>query len=84
MGISFDSIEDNRKFAEKFNFPFKLLSDVDRKVGLEYGAARSADEKYAKRVAYLIDHGRIANVYDVKDPANHPAQVLKDATTPSA
>src|SRR6266508_3490552 len=33
VGISFDRPEDNRAFAEKDGFPFRLLSDVDRTVG---------------------------------------------------
>jgi len=39
LGASFDNVEDNRKFAEKFKFPFPLLCDTDRKIGLAYGAA---------------------------------------------
>jgi peroxiredoxin Q/BCP len=76
--VSFDSVEDNKKFAEKFSFPFKLLSDTQREMGIAYGAASASDAKYAKRFAYLIEKGTIKQVYDVKDPANHAAQVLKD------
>lgn len=78
LGISFDSVEDNRAFAEKFSFPFKLLSDTDRKVGVAYGAAASADAGHAKRIAYVIEAGKITRVYQVKDAAGHPAQVLAD------
>lgn len=71
-------MEDNRKFAEKFRYPFKLLSDTKREMGVAYGAANAKDEKYAKRIAYLIDHGIIKQVYVVKDPAHHSEQVLED------
>ena len=64
LGIRFDSVGENRAFAEKFNFTFKLLCDVDRTVGLAYGAADSKDAGYAKRISYLIDgEGRIQRAY---------------------
>ena len=39
LGISFDTVDENRAFAEKFEFPYRLLCDVDRSVGIAYGAA---------------------------------------------
>ena len=54
LGVSFDSLEDNKHFAEKFTFPFKLLSDTTRDIGVRYGAADSADAGAAKRIAYVI------------------------------
>src|SRR5690349_14121281 len=38
LGISFDAPAKNAAFVEKYHFCFPLLSDVDRKVGLAYGA----------------------------------------------
>ena len=38
LGISFDSVEENRAFAEKFDYPFRLLCDTERTVGMAYGA----------------------------------------------
>jgi len=79
LGISFDSVEENRAFAEKFDFPFKLLCDLDRKVGLAYGAADSADAGYAKRISYLIDEqGQIARAYPKVKPDEHLDQILRD------
>lgn len=79
LGISFDSVQENRAFAEKFDFPFRLLCDTTREVGLAYGACDSADAGYAKRISYLIGpDGRIAKAYDSVDPGQHPEQVLKD------
>ncbi len=79
LGISFDSVEENRAFAEKFDFPFKLLCDVDRKVGLAYGAADSKDAGYAKRISYLIDgEGRIQLAYPNVKPDEHLDQILAD------
>ena len=79
LGISFDSVEDNRAFAEKFDFPFRLLCDVDRSVGMAYGAADSPDAGYAKRISYVIgEDGRILHAYPKVDPKAHLDQVLGD------
>ena len=56
-----------------------MLCDVDRRVGLAYGAADSADAGYPARISYLIDpEGRIAKVYAKVTPADHPDEVLAD------
>src|SRR5438034_573761 len=82
LGVSFDTPEDNRAFAEENGFPFRLLSEADRKVGELYETKRAPEEQspgYAKRRTYLIDpDGRIAKAYRVTDIPAHPAQVLED------
>ena len=82
VGVSFDTMDDNRAFAEGNGFPFRLLSDTDRTVGELYETKRSPEERspeMAKRRTYLIDpEGRIAKAYRVTDIAVHPAQVLED------
>ncbi len=54
IGVSFDSPADNAAFAKKFNFPFPLISDTGRKLGMAYGACDSAKDEYARRIAYVI------------------------------
>jgi peroxiredoxin Q/BCP len=79
LGASFDDVDANRAFAEKFKFPFKLLCDVDRKIGNAYGAADGKEPGYARRISYLIGPDRkIVKAYDQVKPAAHPAQVLGD------
>jgi peroxiredoxin Q/BCP len=79
LGVSFDPVPENRAFAEKFHFPFRLLCDVDRTLGLAYGAADAPDAPYAKRISYVIDEqGRIALVYPKVKPAEHLDRVLAD------
>ncbi len=79
LGISFDSVEENRPFAEKFDFPFRLLCDVDRRVGMSYGAADAPEAGYAKRISYVIgEDGRILHAYPKVDPNTHLDQVLDD------
>ena len=82
LGISFDTPADNKAFAEKFDFPFRLLSDVDKAVGTTYQTLRDAGDPYAdypQRISYLIDpDGVIAKAYAVTDPAGHASEVLVD------
>ena len=77
LGVSFDSVDENAKFAEKNKFPFPLLCDTDRKVGVAYGAANSAKDEMAQRIAYLIDeNGKIAQAYPKVDARAYPKEQL--------
>ncbi|HYB99450.1 MAG TPA: peroxiredoxin [Candidatus Limnocylindrales bacterium] len=77
LGCSFDDAADNKAFAEKFGYPFPLLCDTTRTVGLAYGACDSASARNARRITYVIDeHGRIAHALPKVDPTTHIAQVL--------
>ena len=77
IGVSFDTVEENRRFAQKFDFPFPLLCDTDRKIGIAYGAAESAKDEYARRIAYVIDeHGKIAQAHAKVDAASYPREQL--------
>jgi peroxiredoxin Q/BCP len=79
LGISFDTVEANAAFAEKFQFNFPLLSDTDRKVGLAYGACDDPKAQYAKRISYLIGpDGKVRKAYPNVNAATHPEEVLKD------
>jgi peroxiredoxin Q/BCP len=76
--VSFDSVEDNAKFAKKNDFPFPLLCDTDRKIGVAYGAADSAKDEYARRIAYVIDeNGKIAEAHEKVDARAYPKEQLK-------
>ena len=70
--------QERKKFAEKFNFPFTLLSDPQRKLGEQYGASEpGATSGNAKRIAYLIDpQGKIAKVWPKASPATFADEVL--------
>ncbi len=79
IGVSFDPVEDNAAFAEKFGFPFALLSDPDRQVGIAYGACDNPKAAYAERISYVIDEqGRVLRAYPQVDPRIHAAEVLAD------
>jgi thioredoxin-dependent peroxiredoxin len=77
LGVSFDTPEENMKFAEKFRFEFPLLCDVNREIGIAYGAAKTKEDKHANRIAYVIDgKGKVQATYPKVDAANFPEQVL--------
>jgi peroxiredoxin Q/BCP len=77
LGISFDTQKENKAFAEKFDYTFPLLCDVDRKIGLAYKACDSAKDKYAKRFTYVIGpDGKIEQAIDTKDPAGQAAELI--------
>ncbi len=82
VGISFDTPEENAAFRTAQDFPFDLLSDVDRAIGTTYDVLRPPDDPFAdypQRISYLIaPAGVIAARYEVADPAGHAAEVLSD------
>lgn len=75
FGVSADTPESHKQFADKYNLPFTLLSDPDKKVINDYGAAGLL---FTKRISYLIDNGVIVKAYENVDPANHATEILKD------
>ncbi len=78
LGISYDSPEKNRKFAEKNSLPFLLLSDRDHDVAKAVGASRAL-MPFAKRVSYLVDDdGIVLKAYPKVDPSTHAQEVLED------
>jgi thioredoxin-dependent peroxiredoxin len=81
-GACFDSVADNKGFAEHESFGFPLLSDESMTVGRAYGVTRDHEDPPVSkplRVTYLIDPDRIIRqVYAVTDADSHPARVLRD------
>lgn len=76
FGISYDSPKSHKKFAEKYNLPFTLLSDKDKKVAKLYD---SAGVLMAKRNTYLIDSdGKFFKIYKNVDVTTHTKNILDD------
>ncbi len=76
--MSFDTAEENRKFASKYWFRFPLIGDTERKIGIAYGAADGPKDEYARRIAYVIDeNGRIAQAHAKVDARAYPEEQLK-------
>ena len=81
LGASFDDTNANKAFREKFDFPFRLLSDWDEQTGVAYEVRDPGTEKvkFARRIAYLIDpDGVIRKSYEVDDVNAFAGQVLAD------
>jgi thioredoxin-dependent peroxiredoxin len=78
LGASFDDPAANKAFADKFKYPYKLLS-FDTADGKTYDAYEESSGDYARRISYLIGPDRkIVKAYPKVKPADHPSQVLAD------
>jgi peroxiredoxin Q/BCP len=83
-GVSYDSPETNRAFAETHHLPFLLLSDTDRTLARAVGAAIPL-LPFPKRVSYLIGaDGTVLKAYSKVVPATHGEEVLEDFRALSA
>jgi peroxiredoxin Q/BCP len=79
IGVSFDTPAANAAFVKAQGFPFRLLSDTDRRLAVEVGAAESPAQPVAARVSYLVGpEGRVQKVYPKVDPRAHAREVLGD------
>ena len=81
LGVSMDTVESHKTWCTKDSFTFKMLADPDHKVVDAYGVpvspGRDGGAGTAKRDTFLISpSGKIVKTWDVKDIANHSADVL--------
>ena len=82
IGISTDSVESHKKFAQKYELPFTILSDKDAKVAKRYGVygmKTFMGRKFmgVKRTTFLIDEkGVIMKIMPKVDVKHHAAEVL--------
>lgn len=60
VGISTDSVESHRGFAEKNQLPLRLLSDADGKVSATYGMKSWLPGRSARGVVVIDAEGKIA------------------------
>jgi peroxiredoxin Q/BCP len=65
VGISSDSVESHRKFAEHHDLPLRLLSDPDGKISNLFGARSLIPGKVARSV-FVIDADGILRYQDVR------------------
>lgn len=84
IGISKDSPASHKKFAEKYNLNFTLLSDESFDTIKAYGAWGERSMYGRKfmgiiRSTYIIDpNGNIVKEYPKVTPKAHAAQIVKD------
>jgi len=84
LGVSKDSVESHKKFKDKYNLPFTLLSDTEKEVIQAYDVWKEK-KNYGKismgvvRTTYLIDEsGMIVKAFDKVKAAENPDQMLKE------
>ncbi len=65
VGISTNSIESHKSFAEHHKLPLRLLADVDRKVADMYGAQSLIPGKVARSV-FVINRDGVITYRDVR------------------
>lgn len=86
LGISKDSVESHKKFADKHNLNFTLLSDTSVETIKAYGAwgkKKFMGKEYEgiKRNTYLINPGgEIVKTYENVNPMTNIKEVFKDLT----
>lgn len=79
LGASFDDPRDNARFVAEHQFPFRLLSDTDRTLAVQVGAADSPRRVWARRISYLVGgDGKVLKAYNNVNPSEHAGQVLAD------
>lgn len=87
LGVSKDSVASHKKFAQKYNLNFPILSDESKKVINLYkawGEKKFMGKTFSGtlRITYLIDpKGKIVKIYQKVNPLTHTSQILKDASS---
>lgn len=77
LGVSADNEMSHEKFISKYQLPFTLLSDPEKKVINLYGAKNNLG--MTKRISYLIGpEGMIEKAYANVKPELHADEVLED------
>jgi peroxiredoxin Q/BCP len=82
LGVSTDPVKSHDKFRRKFDLPFILVSDEDKKIVESYGVWGQKSflgRKYmgTHRVTFLINaDGRIQKIWPKVKPKEHAREVL--------
>ena len=84
LGVSKDSVQSHKKFAEKYGLPFTILADPERTVIEAYDVWKEKN-MYGKKVmgvvrtTYLIDeNGMIEKAFSKVKAADNAAQMIKE------
>jgi peroxiredoxin Q/BCP len=83
LGISADKPSAQKKFKEKYDLPYTLLADPEKKIADEFGVLKEKN-MYGKKVmgiertTFLIGpDGKIAHVFEKVKPDGHAEEVLE-------
>ena len=76
LGVSADTSQSHKAFAEKFHLPFSILADPDKRIIEAYGVKMPVIG-FAKRITFLIDkQGIVRKVISDTRTKDHDQQVL--------
>ena len=76
LGVSGDKAESQKKFSEKYKFPFTLIADPESKVADAFGVPHMLS--ITKRMSFLVKDGKIVwNMTSGTTTETHAADVLK-------
>jgi thioredoxin-dependent peroxiredoxin len=87
LGISKDTLKDQRKFAEKFHVTFPLLADPDAATCEAYGVMAEKNmygrvTRGIERTTFVIDpDGTVVRVYPKVKVENHANEILASLRT---
>jgi len=82
LGVSTDNEKSHQKFISKYQLPFDLLADTEKKIVEDYGVWGEKSmygKKYMGtfRKTFLIDgEGKIVKIFEKVDVAKHADEVL--------
>lgn len=83
VGVSNDNSESHKKFSEKYNLPFTLLCDTDKKISNDYGVYGEKNfmgNTYIgiRRTTFIIDEkGAIKKIFNDVKVDGHIDEVLE-------
>lgn len=79
VGISADPVDKQLQFAQKHDFDYPLLSDVDRAVAEQFGVKRGISLLKVKRSTFVIDTDRtlLAEIHSEVSMSSHADKALK-------
>ncbi|MDX6182269.1 peroxiredoxin [Flavobacterium sp. Fl-77] len=78
IGISSDSVKSHQKFANKYQLPFLLLSDQDKKLRHLFGVRDNLFGLLPGRVTYIIDrNGVVIYIFDSMNASKHISKALQ-------
>jgi thioredoxin-dependent peroxiredoxin len=87
LGVSPDGVTSHEKFISKYDLPFLLIADEDKKICQAYGVWQQKSmygRKYmgVARTTFLIDaQGKIVHVFEKVKPPGHEEEVLEKVKT---
>lgn len=82
LGVSADTPAQQKKFKEKYDLPYSLLADTDKKVCNAFGVIKEKNMYGRKvmgieRTTFVINgQGKIAHIFPKVKPDGHAEDVL--------